>query len=98
MSTLGWDAIVDRLTPRRPVQAGSPQRAEGTGVEHLVAWVAALPEGRRNDGLFWASCRAVERGCHDVLERLADAAIKAGLTPREAERTIRSAARRGGAA
>lgn len=98
MSPLDWDAIVNRLTPRRPVQTSSPHQAEGTGVAHLVGWVAGLPEGRRNDGLFWAACRAVERGCHDELARLADAAVSAGLDPREAERTIRSAERRGGAA
>lgn len=97
MSTLDWDAIVDRLTPRRTVQTGSPRQGEGTGVGHLIQWVAEQPEGNRNGALYWAACRAVERGRRGDLDRLADAAVRAGLTPREAERTIRSAERRGGA-
>ena len=75
--------------------AGPPQRtADGPrDVGHLAAWVASQPEGNRNHGLFWASCRAVEAGDAATVDSLAGAARAAGLDEREIGRTIASAQR-----
>ncbi|MCF4123703.1 bifunctional DNA primase/polymerase [Antribacter sp. KLBMP9083] len=73
--------------------AADAQRADPA---RLADWVATRPEGGRNAGLFWAACRLAEHG-HDYATALAtvgNAALNAGLGPREAEATIRSAFRR----
>lgn len=62
----------------------------------LAAWVAAQQEGNRNDGLFWAACRAIESG-HSDLDDLVAAAGRAGLAEDEARRTVASAARKAAA-
>ena len=56
--------------------------------------MARLPEGNRNDGLFWAANRALEAGLTD-LDELADAARRTGLDEREIARTLASARRHG---
>jgi hypothetical protein len=69
-----------------------------------VANLAGLTEGvpclpsvsSRNDGLFWAACRAAEAGDETVLAELATAARSAGLSDREITATIRSAQRTAG--
>jgi hypothetical protein len=61
----------------------------------LAGWVAQLPEGNRNDGLFWAANRALEAGLTDLGE-LAEAARKTGLGEREIARTLASVQRRAG--
>ena len=45
----------------------------------------------RNDGLFWAACRAAEAGDEALLNELADAARSTGLADQEIAATIRSA-------
>jgi Bifunctional DNA primase/polymerase, N-terminal len=87
---LDWAAVRQLLDPRRPVPARAPWG--GTDLAGLVAWVAGLPEGNRNDGLFWAACRAAAGGATD-LGGLVAAAVSAGLPEGEAWRTIRSAER-----
>jgi Bifunctional DNA primase/polymerase, N-terminal len=67
----------------------------GGDVSRLPAWVERLEEGNRNAGLFWAACWAVESGQPSVLDDIAAAAVKTGLSEREITRTIDSA-RRGG--
>lgn len=90
--TVDWSAIRRLLDPPRPHQARSPGRPGDHSA--LVRWVAGLQPGGRNEGLFWAACRAVEAGAGDaVLDELATAAVSAGLSPAEAERTVRSAQR-----
>jgi hypothetical protein len=78
-----------RLPPPASVNTlvGSPER--------LAAWVAALPEGGRNRGLFWASCRMVELGSSydETVALLGQAGQQAGLPERETQTTIRSAFR-----
>jgi hypothetical protein len=59
-----------------------------------VAWDASLAEGNRNTGLYWAACRAVERGHGDALNDLAAAAAQAGLPEAEVRATVASAVRR----
>lgn len=66
-----------------------PQRGQG-----LVQFVLAAHEGQRNTRLFWAACRAYENGIGETLApQLVDAALRVGLTEREALSTIASAAR-----
>ena len=85
---LDWSAVVQLLEPERNhVALPAPDRP--TEVARLAAWVEGLQEGNRNDGLFWAACRAVETG--QPLEPLAEAALKTGLGEREIRRTLKSA-------
>ena len=89
---LEWAAVRALLSP--PPTVTPPRYArEEPGIAALATWVATLPEGRRNDGTFWAACRAVEQGVTD-LKPLVDAAVVAGLSELEARRTVTSAARR----
>jgi hypothetical protein len=85
-------ALLRLITPpaRTRSVAGSPH-GQGHG---LVQFVLAAQEGQRNTRLFWAACRAYENGLGDSLtEALTDAAVRAGLTEREARATIASADR-----
>lgn len=61
----------------------------------LAGWVAALGEGERNRGLFWAACRLAEAGADAAatLDALGPAAERVGLPSREVVTTIRSAYR-----
>ncbi|RFU82901.1 DNA primase [Streptomyces triticagri] len=73
----------------RPTAGGSPAQGHG-----LVQFVLAARIGQRNTRLFWAACRAYENGFGDSLApELTDAAVRAGLSAREARATIASAAR-----
>src|SRR5690625_720974 len=74
----------DRMTTRR-----------GLDVQRLGQWVAALGEGERNQGLFWAACRLAENNTavSDTFAVLGPAAAHAGLAAREITTTIRSAYR-----
>jgi len=89
---LDWSASVAFLEPgRHDPDLVRPPGHVGAG--RLAAWVARLPEGNRNAGLFWAACRAAEAGQPGVLKDLAVAAQAAGLPAAEAARTIASARR-----
>ena len=88
---LDWSAVTRRLDPPRPAIRPSGRAAGDLG--RLAAWVAAQQEGNRNDGLFWAACRAAEAG-HSDLGDLVTAAVATGLTEAEAWRTVASAARK----
>ena len=93
-ATFDWSKARELLDPqpqRHPSR--TPQRDSGRprDVSHLAAWVAAQQEGNRNAGLFWAANRAVEAGDTETLTALSRAAQSAGLSSREADRTIRSA-------
>jgi hypothetical protein len=86
-----WQAARTLLCPPRPVPPrGSFQRGTGSA-GHLVAWLAAEPEGNRNHGLFWACCAALEAGDEAVVGELEAVALSAGLTPDEVRKTIGSA-------
>jgi hypothetical protein len=86
---VNWQAARRLLDP----PPARPRERRRGDLGRLAAWVGHLPEGDRNDGLFWAACRAAEDG-HDDLSVLADAAVLAGLSQAEAERTVASAVRR----
>ena len=92
---LDWAAAVALLDPpQRKSQAARPPGHAGAA--RLAAWVAQLPEGNRNAGLFWAACRAAETGSPAELDVLAEAAGTAGLPEDEIRRTIASARRSAG--
>ncbi|MGH3218974.1 MAG: bifunctional DNA primase/polymerase [Streptosporangiaceae bacterium] len=88
---LDWEAVTRLLDP--PGEPPRPGRHDDGDPGSLAAWVAAQQEGNRNDGLFWAACRAVEAG-HGDLDGLVAAAVQAGLSEAEARRTVASAARK----
>jgi len=87
---LDWAATLAFLEPRQLhlQPAWPPGRAD---TARLATWVARLPEGNRNAGLFWAACRAAESGHAGALDILAEAAQAAGLPGHEIARTIASA-------
>ena len=77
--------------PRSPAPRAASPGQQGQG---LVQFVRAAHEGQRNTRLFWAACRAYENGFGARLtEALVDAAVRTGLTEREARSTITSASR-----
>lgn len=81
--------------PRRTPNVRPPLPPLGTRPERLAKWMAAQPEGGRNQGLFWAACRLVEDG-HSVevaLASVGNAGLQAGLSQGEVQSTINSAYR-----
>ena len=92
--TFDWSAAKQLLDPqpeRQPYKAPERNEERPRDLSHLPGWVASQPEGNRNHGLFWASCRAAEAGDTATLGNLANAARAAGLDEREIDRTIASA-------
>ncbi|WP_246260214.1 bifunctional DNA primase/polymerase [Streptomyces typhae] len=80
-----------RRRPPPPRGGVPPDPQQGQG---LVQFVLAAHEGQRNTRLFWAACRAYENGIGEALTGpLTDAALRVGLTLREARSTLASAAR-----
>ncbi len=91
------DAWVERLTavvmaPRQAQKVTWPRNSNG-----LVRVVREAATGNRNHKLFWAACRACEQRL-DLDRELGDAARSVGLDDREITATLRSAARKVGAA
>ncbi len=85
------------LAPKGKQREFAPVLAD-TG-ERLLRHVTRLREGNRNQGLFWAACRAGEQRLGgDVLEELVQAGVSIGLPAVEARRTVASAVRRARAA
>jgi hypothetical protein len=91
---LDWTAVESLLAPDRHPTTSETRTLRGDA-GHLAAWVARQRQGKRNAGLFWAACRAVESGLSDRLDDLAAAASRTGLDEREIARTIASARRAG---
>jgi hypothetical protein len=89
---LDW-AAVTRLLDLQPQHRPDRAAERPADTSRLAGWVARLPEGNRNDGLFWAANRALDAGLTD-LDDLADAARLTGLEEREIARTLASARRR----
>jgi hypothetical protein len=92
---LDWGKAAELLEPQRHA-AVRPVVIQEADLGHLAGWVKRQQEGNRNDGLFWAACRAAEAGDETVLDELATAARSAGLGDREITVTIRSARRTAG--
>ncbi|MEU5374979.1 bifunctional DNA primase/polymerase [Streptomyces sp. NPDC005968] len=79
--------------PRVAGRPALPPSADRHG-QGLVQFVLAAHEGQRNTRLFWAACRAYENGIGpELAPALVDAAVRTGLTEREARSTVASAAR-----
>ncbi|HEX4400124.1 MAG TPA: bifunctional DNA primase/polymerase [Galbitalea sp.] len=78
-----------------PAPSSSSHHRQQLDVDGLARWVAARGEGERNRALFWAACRGAENGIppEELHAILGPAAYQAGLPPREAATTIRSALR-----
>jgi len=92
--TFDWAAAKQVLDPqpeRQPYKPAERNEERPRDLSHLPGWLASQPEGNRNHGLFWASCRAAEAGDTAALGNLANAARAAGLDEREIDRTITSA-------
>ena len=87
---LDWQAVIRLLDPPKP--ATRPARRGPGDLGGLAAWVAAQPEGNRNDGLYWAAVRAAESGLDPG--GLVAAAVQTGLSEAEARRTVASAIRK----
>ncbi|GHE28659.1 DNA primase [Streptosporangium violaceochromogenes] len=97
---LNWGEVRRFLTP--PVQTVSHvsqvsqrPKARGTGIPHLVEWLATQTEGNRNKALFWAACRCAENGAteaelHDLYARMD---FSGKFRRGEAARTVRDAFR-----
>ncbi|MCX4590817.1 bifunctional DNA primase/polymerase [Streptomyces sp. NBC_01549] len=83
------------LTPPPPPRAHHhAPPATGQHGQGLVQFVLAAHEGQRNTRLFWAACRAYENGIGpELTTALVEAALRTGLTEREARATIASASR-----
>jgi hypothetical protein len=78
--------VHDLMNPPRATRHG-----RGGGLDALVRRVEKAGEGERNSLLFWAACRAAERGLDP--QPLRDVALRIGLDERETDRTITSALR-----
>jgi len=89
---LDWHKAVGLLDPERH-PAPRPATVPRGGLSHLATWVERQHKGNRNDGLFWAACRAAEAGDDTALAELAAAARSTGLPEREITATIASARR-----
>jgi Bifunctional DNA primase/polymerase, N-terminal len=92
---LDWQAVVRFLEPDRQHQRAAPSQLPQQRLSRLARWVAAQPEGNRNEGLFWAANRVLEADPAADLSPLADAARWAGLSDPEITRTLDSARRTG---
>ncbi|KPI04107.1 bifunctional DNA primase/polymerase [Streptomyces mirabilis] len=81
------------LTPPPRTHHRAPP-VTGQHGQGLVQFVLAAHEGQRNTRLFWAACRAYENGIGpELTTALVEAAVRTGLTEREARSTIASASR-----
>ena len=96
------DWLLEEFRPKpQPPRTTAAIVSRGDGwLRGLVRIVAKAAEGRRNQILFWASCRAGEavrdgKAAEDfVTDVLVEAAAHAGLPEREAKSTIRSGMQR----
>jgi hypothetical protein len=92
--TFNWAAAREHLAPAPAASKPDAHFPDGPrSVAHLSRWLAAQPEGNRNNGLFWAANRAAENGDTATLGELAKVAVSLGLNEREVSRPIHSAMR-----
>jgi hypothetical protein len=98
------DWLVHALTPPPPetrpaVQRPKTPEAAKAKIEGIVGTVAAAHEGQRNSLAYWGACRLAELvkqaviAQGDAIALAVEAARQAGLSPKEAQRTIASAFR-----
>jgi bifunctional DNA primase/polymerase-like protein len=98
------DWLVEALTPPKPEIRPAGQRpktpdAAKAKIEGIVGAVAAAREGERNSLAYWGACRLAELEKQavitngDAIALAIEAARQAGLSPKEAQRTVASAFR-----
>jgi len=83
-----WSAARNLLEPPQPRPARQASASPGPGeLARLAQWVARQEPGNRSQGLYWAACRAAEKGLLDPCgaEVLVDAALQAGIVGGERE-------------
>ena len=86
--------VPHRSRLRPPARAPSPRAEPDRSIDPLVRYIETAKE--RNNALFWAACRLAEQGSGDAAaKRLLDAAIRAGLSAKEATATLKSGLRHG---
>jgi hypothetical protein len=92
-----WLLAGFRPKPQSPKPTSEVTNFRGDGwLRGLARVVANAAEGERNSKLFWAACRAgeaVSDGRADAdftVDVLTEAALRAGLTEREARNTLKS--------
>lgn len=98
-----WEAIRRHLLPgasptywsMRP--PGQPEPSSLTAAK-LTSWLERQPEGNRNNGLHWVTCKAYEVGGPNgadpwVLDEIGRVAHRLGLDDTEIQRTMASARR-----
>jgi hypothetical protein len=83
------------ISPGRPLSSGHAQRK----LDGITRTVAYAREGERNAVTHWAACRGAEmvrEGAprNETMHKIIGAAVLAGLSSREAERTVLSAFRK----
>jgi len=88
-----WKAAQSFLNPPPKVR---PPRHDGakSDIRFLVGWMGRQPEGNRNNAFYWSHRTANDEG-HEDLGALQDAAIAAGLSLSEVEKSSASAASKG---
>jgi hypothetical protein len=91
-----WVLQVLRPAPAPKFNAGK-QKDLPKDIEPLARFVAGAAKGDRNNILYWASCRAAQEGGakSGAYSTLLQAALSAGLTKDEAEKTIASGLKTG---
>lgn len=84
--------VRDWLNPPRSPQS-SPGRERVPQLDRVRAWLQKQREGNRNNALYWATSRYVERGVPEATAQqdLQPIAAELGLADREIHRTINSA-------
>jgi hypothetical protein len=90
---LDWADCKLLLQPPRRPRTRPPDSGDPDSLDALARWVSQQGEGNRNHALYWAAMTAVDRG-HTDLAALVEAAVTAGLTEQESQRTAGSALRR----
>lgn len=94
------DQLKQQQAKEAATRAASITPGMKTSISHnqlagLVRTIAGANEGRRNNALYWASCRIAERGADGfAIAVLEEAARRAGLDAREISSTIQSALKR----
>lgn len=93
-----WLAIRHYLKPPPPIRPiEAMHRENDVTIDGLASWVGqqGARSENRNNGLFWAACKALEDGHgQDALDALADSARGNGLPEDEIRKSVNSAVRR----
>lgn len=92
------DWLIEQVVPEPTANRAPEQGRDGEWTVQrqlrVASTVLAAREGKRNDLAFWGFCRAYESGVAEFVDRVADAALGAGLDPAEVAQVAHSAAER----